>query len=161
LAESFNSLLTKILKTEEKYFNPLTAGIERIGLGHFLNCPYKKPVNLKFEKKYLFLGKCISYHLSLGDFLEKCRFPSVLGAFLGLIQKSGSIRPARDDYISSVILRHSQAPAKGRMDRIYVMYSQSVLGNPSRGRDLHTAAILKMSNLKCVFLEKYLTDFLS
>jgi hypothetical protein len=33
------------------------------------------------------LGKCISYYLSLGDFIEKCRFPIVLGAFLGLIQK--------------------------------------------------------------------------
>jgi hypothetical protein len=40
--------------------------------------------------------------LSLGDFFEKCRFPSVLGAFLGLIQKSGPIRPAPDDNISSV-----------------------------------------------------------
>jgi hypothetical protein len=38
--------------------------------------------------------------LSLGDFFEKCRFPSVLGAFLGLIQKSGLIRVALDDYIS-------------------------------------------------------------
>jgi hypothetical protein len=53
-------------------------------------------------KKYVFLGKCISYHLSLGDFFEKCRFPSVLGAFLGLIQKSGPIRPVLDDDISSV-----------------------------------------------------------
>jgi hypothetical protein len=44
-------------------------------------------VNLKIWKKYVFLGKCISYHLSLGDFFEKCRFPNVLGAFLGLIQK--------------------------------------------------------------------------
>jgi hypothetical protein len=58
------------------------------------------------------------------------------------------------------ILRHSEAPGQGRMDRIYVMYSQSVLGNPSRGRGLHTAAISKMVNLKCVFLGKYLTDFL-
>jgi hypothetical protein len=28
-------------------FNPLTAGIGRIGPGHFPNCPYKRPVNLK------------------------------------------------------------------------------------------------------------------
>jgi hypothetical protein len=35
-------------------------------------------------------------------FFEKCRFPIVLGAFLGLIQKSGPIRPAPDDYIFSV-----------------------------------------------------------
>jgi hypothetical protein len=27
--------------------NPLTAGLGRIGPRHFLNCPYKKPVNLK------------------------------------------------------------------------------------------------------------------
>jgi hypothetical protein len=29
------------------FLNPLTAGIGRIGPGHFRNCPYKKPVNLK------------------------------------------------------------------------------------------------------------------
>jgi hypothetical protein len=44
-------------------------------------------VNLKIKKKYVFLRKCISYHLSLDDFSEKCRFPSGLGAFLGLIKK--------------------------------------------------------------------------
>jgi hypothetical protein len=31
--------------------------------------------------------------LSLGDFIEKCRFPSVLGAFLGLIKKIRSDSP--------------------------------------------------------------------
>jgi hypothetical protein len=82
--------------------NPLTAGLGRISPRHFLNCPYKKPVNLKIWKKYLFLGKCISYHLSLGDFIEKCRFPIVLGAFLGLIKKKGPISPTPDDDISSV-----------------------------------------------------------
>jgi hypothetical protein len=44
-------------------------------------------VNLKILKKYVFLGKCFSYHLSLGDFIEKCLFPIVLAAFLGLIKK--------------------------------------------------------------------------
>jgi hypothetical protein len=47
----------------------------------------QKTCEFKNLKKYVFLGKCISYHLSLGDFFEKCRFPSVLGAFLGLIKK--------------------------------------------------------------------------
>jgi hypothetical protein len=39
--------------------------------------------------------------LSLGDFFEKCRFLSVLGAFLGLIQRIGPIGPAPDDDIPS------------------------------------------------------------
>jgi hypothetical protein len=60
-------------------FNPLTAGIGRISPGLFLNCPYKKPVILKMWKKYVFLGKCISYHSSLGDCFEKFRFHVVLG----------------------------------------------------------------------------------
>jgi hypothetical protein len=71
--------------------NPLTAGMGQIGPGYFLNCPYKKPVNLKILKKYVFLRKCISYHLSLGDCLEKSCFHVVLGAFLGLIQKISSV----------------------------------------------------------------------
>jgi hypothetical protein len=46
-------------------------------------CQYK---NLK---KYVFLGKCISYQLSLGDFFEKSLFHIDLLAFLGLTQKCG------------------------------------------------------------------------
>jgi hypothetical protein len=42
-------------------------------------------------KKYVFLGKYISYHLSLGYCFEKSRFHIVLGAFLGLIQKISSV----------------------------------------------------------------------
>jgi hypothetical protein len=34
-------------RTLAQQINPLTAGVGRIGLGHFRNCPYKKPVNLK------------------------------------------------------------------------------------------------------------------
>jgi hypothetical protein len=73
------------------HFNPLKPGIGRIGPRHFRNCPYKKPVNLKILKKYVFLGKCISYHMSFGDFFEKC-----------LIQKFGPICPTPDDDIPSV-----------------------------------------------------------
>jgi hypothetical protein len=72
-------------------FNPLTAGIGRISPGLFLNCPFKKTCDFKNLKKYVFLGKCISYHLSLGDCFEKSRFHIVLGAFLGLIQKISSV----------------------------------------------------------------------
>jgi hypothetical protein len=35
-------------------------------------------------------------------FFEKCRFPSVLGAFLGLIQKIWADLPTPDDDIPSV-----------------------------------------------------------
>jgi hypothetical protein len=99
------------------------------------------------------------------------------------------------------ILRHSEAPASGRMarvlctDKVYsatlareeastqpriqknrqlkmrfsqipfaLMYSQSVLGDSKGGggggRGLHTAVNSKINNLKCVFLGKYLDDFL-
>jgi hypothetical protein len=40
-------------------------------------------------KKYVFLGNCISYQLSSGDFLEKSLFHIDLFAFLGLTQKCG------------------------------------------------------------------------
>jgi hypothetical protein len=45
-------------------------------------------------KKYVFLEKCISYHLSLGDFIEKCLFHIDLLTFLGLTTKCGEISPA-------------------------------------------------------------------
>jgi hypothetical protein len=96
----------------------LTAGIGRISPGLFLNCPYKKPVILKIWKN-VFLGKWISYHLSLGDCFKKSFFHIVLGAFLGHIQKISSV---------FFILRHSEAPAQGRYA---LLYSQSVFRDPS------------------------------
>jgi hypothetical protein len=48
-------------------------------------------VVLKICKKYVFLGKCISYHLSLGDFAQKYLFHMFLTAFLGISQISGLI----------------------------------------------------------------------
>jgi hypothetical protein len=48
-------------------------------------------VAVKILKKYLFLGKCISYHLSLVDFPKKSLFHMFLTAFLGISQISGLI----------------------------------------------------------------------
>jgi hypothetical protein len=68
--------------------NPLLYGRGVISLAFFKAVPNKNVSVLKFEK-YVFLGKCICYHLSLGDFIEKCLFHTDFLAFLGLTQKCG------------------------------------------------------------------------
>jgi hypothetical protein len=68
-------------------FNPLFHGIWPIGLALFQSGPYtKEEWSKNFLKKYLFHGKCTSYHLSLSDFFEKALFHSVFIAFLGPTQ---------------------------------------------------------------------------
>jgi hypothetical protein len=102
-------------------------------------------------KKYVFLKKCISYLLSLGDCYKKSSFHIVLGAFLGLIQKISSV---------FVILRHLEDPAQGRYA---LMYSQNVLCDPwgGRGRGERTPYGRELKNLqiKRRFSQKVLGRF--
>jgi hypothetical protein len=72
-------------------FNPLKGGRGRVSPSFFLSSTYEKRAVVKIRKKYLFLGKCISYHLSLVDFPKKSLFHMFLTAFLGFSQISGLI----------------------------------------------------------------------
>jgi hypothetical protein len=71
-----------------KAFNPLLYGRWVIYPAFFQSCPQQKTCQYKNLKKYVFLGKCVSYHLSLGDFFEKSLVHIALLAFLGLTQKT-------------------------------------------------------------------------